>query len=126
MQPETRTKENDFATHMGFELVEQTSDDVTIKLDLEPHHLNPHGIAHGGVAATMLDTSIGMTIYQVTGRKCVTINLNISFLEPIMKDDVIFANGKVIRAGKSTATAEGELIVNGKIAAKAIGTFKLL
>lgn len=126
MKVETRTKENDFATYMGFELVEETKEGTVIKLKLAPHQLNPHGIAHGGVAATILDTSIGMSVYQVTGRKCVTVNLNLSFLEPIMKDDVLFSNGRIIRAGKSMATAEGEIMVNDKIVAKAIGTFKLL
>jgi 1,4-dihydroxy-2-naphthoyl-CoA hydrolase len=46
-----------FDAHCGTELVEVTADRVVLSLPVAPHLLQPHGIVHGGVYATMAETA---------------------------------------------------------------------
>ena len=46
----------------GLELVSVEVGEVEVALPLKPHHLNPGGILHGGLIATLADTAIGLAV----------------------------------------------------------------
>lgn len=85
------------------------------------------GMVHGGIAMYTLDSVSGMAVMTVNpGLDQVTMELKINFLEPIRKGPFT-AEGKVIRAGGSTAVAEGELRdADGLLCAKSLGTWFLI
>jgi acyl-coenzyme A thioesterase 13 len=81
---------------------------------------NPMGILHGGIAATILDEVVGTMVYAL-GREFafVSVNLSCDFLNPAKIGETLFADAKVIRAGKNIVHAEGVITsANGLIIAK--------
>ena len=50
-----------FNTSNGLKIVEWKDGDASIRVDLVPAHLNPLGLVHGGLCATMLDVAMAMS-----------------------------------------------------------------
>src|SRR5690606_37903503 len=48
-----------FQAHLGFEIAEWREDFCRLTLPLAPFLMNRHGIPHGGLHATLLDTAMG-------------------------------------------------------------------
>lgn len=103
---------NTMAETLGYEIAE--ADDGRVVVTAEPLgiHLNPAGTVHGGLAATMLDSCMGLAI-QSTLQKGVgstTLEFKISFIRPITPETgLIKAEGTVISRGRRVGTAEGRL-----------------
>ena len=116
-----------FVEHLGIRLVEQNRERAIVSLKRRPDLLNSWGAAHGGVIMTMLDLVMSMAVrghYNVSAG-VLTVDMSVGFLNA-SRDDV-FAEGRVLHAGRSTAFCESEARDSeGRILAKAICTFKLL
>jgi acyl-CoA thioesterase len=84
------------------------------------------GIVHGGVTMYTLDTVCGLAVMTVNpGPDQLTLALSVDFLAPLRKGPFV-ARGTIIRAGGSTAVAEGEIRdANRQLCAKSLGTFYL-
>ena len=84
------------------------------------------GIVHGGVVLYTMDVACGMAVMTANpGKDQLSLEINVSFLAPL-KSGPFTARGEVIRRGGSTAVAEGEIRdADGKLCAKALGTFYL-
>lgn len=116
-----------FVEHLGIEMIENTKEQVLLKLTVKDYHLNSNNALHGGVNATILDIILGRSITVLTGARCVTINLNVSYLAVISLHDEIYATGRIINAGYNIVTAEGEIYSSrNEIVSKGVGAFKLL
>lgn len=117
-----------FVEQLGIRLVELSRERAIVSLKRRPELLNSWGAAHGGVIMTMLDLVMSMAVrghYNDVSAGVLTVDMSIGFLNA-SKDDV-FAEGRVLHAGRSTAFCEAEARdAEGRILAKAIGTFKLL
>jgi acyl-coenzyme A thioesterase 13 len=90
--------------------------EFTVREDMS----NPMGILHGGIASTILDEVVGTMAYAL-GREFafVSVNLNCDFLNSAKVGEIIFADAKVIRAGKNILHAEGVITnTSGIIIAK--------
>lgn len=75
-------------------------------------HLNPAGSVHGGLAATMLDSCMGLAIHTLLekGLGSTTLEFKISLLRPITPETgLIKAEGVVLSCGQRIGTAEGRL-----------------
>jgi len=75
-------------------------------------HLNPAGTVHGGLAATMLDSCMGLAIHTMLdkGLGSTTLEFKISLLRPITPETgLIKAEGVVLSAGRRVGTAEGRI-----------------
>jgi len=87
-------------------------------------HLNPAGTVHGGLAATLLDSCMGLAV-QSTLDKAVgqtTLEFKISLVRPITPETgPIRAEGVVMSRGRRVGTAEGRL-TDGKGRLLAHGT----
>ena len=53
---------NTIAQTLGYDVVEAESGRVAITLEPTGAHLNPWGTVHGGLTATLLDSSMGLAI----------------------------------------------------------------
>ena len=74
---------------------------------------NGLGIAHGGFAATMLDSALGCAIntMQPAGRVFTTLELKINYTRPLTEQaGEVIAEARVIHIGKRTGTSEGRII----------------
>lgn len=114
--------------HLGFAMDEWTADLCRLIQPMAPHLGNRHGIPHGGVHATLLDTAMGFAVCY-TGdpeakQMTVTLSLNVSYLG-VARGEQLIAEGRKTGGGKSTAFAEGEIKdENGNLIATATGVFR--
>src|SRR5690554_1323967 len=53
-----------------------------VRIPLLPFFLNPLGILHGGVTAVLLDSAMGWSIADRSGRQLVTVQLNVHYVKP--------------------------------------------
>lgn len=45
------------AEHLGFEMVETTDEHTVMRLVIQPHHMNPVGMVHGGTLLSLADNA---------------------------------------------------------------------
>lgn len=85
------------------------------------------GVIHGGVVMTVIDNAAGLAVMTVNDKNNqVTVELKVNFLEPLVHGPFTCI-GRVVRAGKRIAVAEGEVYDSkGKLCAKGVGTWYLI
>jgi uncharacterized protein (TIGR00369 family) len=79
-------------------------------------HYNPIGSVHGGYAAILLDSAMGLAVHSTLppGAGYTTLEFKISFVRGMTRDTgKIRTEGKVLNAGRRVATAEAR-ILDGK------------
>jgi uncharacterized protein (TIGR00369 family) len=97
---------------LGYDIAEAEAGRVVVTADPREVHLNPAGTVHGGLAATMLDSAMGLAIQSTLDRGIgsTTLEFKMSFLRPITpKTGPIRAEGTVISRGRRVGTAEGRV-----------------
>jgi uncharacterized protein (TIGR00369 family) len=75
-------------------------------------HYNPMGSVHGGYAAILLDSAMGLAVQSMLpqGTGNTTLEFKISFIRGMTKDTgVVRSEGRILNAGRRAATAEGRL-----------------
>jgi uncharacterized protein (TIGR00369 family) len=103
---------NTFARTLGYDVVEAESGRVVLTLHPTDAHLNPWGTVHGGLAATLLDSCMGLAIHSTLdkGIGSTTLEFKISLVRPItLETGQIRAEGKVLNCGRRVGTAEGRI-----------------
>lgn len=98
-----------------------------IELDLQKRHQNSWDMAHGGVTMTLLDVAMAIAgrSLDAEGRGVVTIEMKTSFMAP--GRGKVFARGLAVHRTSTMVFCEGEIVdTEGKIVAKASGTFKYI
>ncbi|MGA8302508.1 MAG: PaaI family thioesterase [Thermoplasmata archaeon] len=99
---------------------------VTVTGRVEPRHLNINGVVHGGVYATILDTSMGAAVVSMLGEQetTATTSLYVEFLRAAREGETLTARGDVLRRGRHIAFAEGNLYgSDGRRFSQARGTW---
>ena len=112
---------NTIAETLGYDVVEAGSGRVVVSIVPTGRHLNPSGTVHGGLAATLLDSCMGLAIQTTLakGLAQTTVEFKISLLRPITSQTgLIRAEGLVLNAGRRVGTAEGRITDgNGRLLA---------
>src|SRR5699024_10627595 len=95
-----------------------------LKLPIKPSFHNIQHIVYGGIFASILDTSMGMTL-RSTGYDVVTsLDMYMHFLNPA-KEGTIYWTGVVIHHGRATALVKAELVnEDDEILAYSTGAFR--
>lgn len=73
-----------FVAHLGIRHLDGGADSASAEVTLAPHLLNRSGSAHGGLVATLLDTTMSraaLLVCEGQGR-VVTVELSVSFVNP--------------------------------------------
>jgi uncharacterized protein (TIGR00369 family) len=103
---------------------------ASLKVKLTHDHLNPLGLVHGGLYASMLDVALAMSgsfrpapegLYPG-----LTLSLTTQFIAPLqLEDGFALAKARWTGGGKSVFFAEGEILSpDGRVIASASGVFK--
>lgn len=103
---------NTMARAIGYDVVEASEGRVVVTANSSEEHLNPEGTVHGGVAATLLDTCMGLAVKSKLeqGHASTTLEFKISFLRPVTKEiGLLRAEGSVLSCGRRIGAAEGRL-----------------
>jgi uncharacterized protein (TIGR00369 family) len=103
---------NTMAETLVYDVTEAVSGRVVITAMPSGAHLNPSGTVHGGYAATLLDSCMGLAIRSTLdkGFSSTTLEFKISLQRPITPDTgPITAEGVVLSRGRRIGTAEGRI-----------------
>jgi len=110
-----------YPRHLRMQLVSISVDQAVVKLKTEQCHLQPFGIVHGGVLATLVDTATFWSVFLRLPEDAglVNIDLKLNYIKSI-STGLMTAQGRCIRAGRSINYAEasvkdkeGNLIAHG-------------
>ena len=115
---------NTIARTLGYDVAEAVDGRVVVTAEPTDAHLNPAGTVHGGLAATLLDSCMGLAVQSTLekGTGQTTLEFKISLLRPITpQTGLIRAEGVVMSRGRRVGTAEGRL-TDGKGRLLAHGT----
>lgn len=114
---------------VGYRIREVDSGRTVFELRPEEYHYNPFSTVHGGVAGTILDTSMTSAVLSTlpTGLSCATLEIKINFVHPIKRSTgIIQCEGKIIHKGNRISTAEAKIVdLNGKLYAHAGSTIMI-
>src|SRR6516162_2009832 len=102
----------EYVQTLGYDIVEVAKGRVVAAAEPHAGHLNPAGTVHGGLAATLLDTCMGLAIRSMLdkGFAQTTLEFKISLVRSVTpQTGRVKAEGKVITCGRRVGTAEGTL-----------------
>jgi uncharacterized protein (TIGR00369 family) len=89
-------------------------------------HYNPIGSVHGGYAATLLDSAMGLAVHTMLppGTGYTTLEFKISFIRGMTKDTgPVRSEGHILNVGRRAATAEARVSdAKGRLLAHATTT----
>src|SRR3984885_9586571 len=112
---------NSMARTLGYDVVEASSGRVVVTASPHGEHPNPAGTVHGGFAATLLDSCMGLAVWSTMekGLGQTTLEFKISLVRPITPETgPIRAEGIVLNRGRRVGTAEGRITDgNGRLLA---------
>jgi uncharacterized protein (TIGR00369 family) len=116
---------------MGFEPVEAEEGRVVFAAVPGPHHYNPLGAVHGGLAATLLDSAMACAVHSTLpeGKAYTTLELKVNYTRPITSETGrILCEGTVVHRGGRVATADGRVVAErtGKLLAHGTTTCLIL
>lgn len=117
----------EFTELLGLVLRRNGDGTCTSEMNLDERHLSIASRVHGGVLASMLDTTLGGAVFGgiPKGKGCATLSLNINFFRPIMSGKLI-CTARLENLTRQTAYASGEIHdERGCLIASATGTFFL-
>lgn len=114
---------------LGLKLVEVGEGRVVFTVQPDERHYNGLGIAHGGLAAALLDSALGCAINATmpAGKVFTTLEMKINYVRPITRErGALRCEANMIHVGGRVATAEGRITdADGKLYAHGTATCML-
>jgi len=111
---------------LGLRIVEVEKGRVVFVGTATEQFYNGLGVAHGGYAATLLDSALGCAInsMQPAGRLFTTLELKINYTRPLTREaGEVRCEATVLHSGSRTATAEARIVdAEGRLYAHATTT----
>jgi uncharacterized protein (TIGR00369 family) len=104
---------------LGLRLTEAEPGRVVFTAIVEERFYNGTGVAHGGFAATLLDSALGCAINSMmpAGKRFTTLELKVNLTRPLTREvGPLRCEGRIVHLGGRTATSEGRIVDrNGKL-----------
>jgi uncharacterized protein (TIGR00369 family) len=116
-----------WAGAMGLKVLRATRDEVVAELEVQPGHRQPHGIVHGGVYASVIESlaSIGAALDALRhGKTVVGLENHTSFVRAV-REGVLRGTARPLTRGRRSQAWEVTL-VDGAGALVATGRVRLL
>ena len=101
---------------------------ATFELAVRPEHLNPHGVVHGGVVATLADYAMGgaLTSRLDAGERCATLEMKLNYVASAARGR-LRAEAAVAHRGRRVAVLEVRVSDDaGRLVAMGLGSFAIL
>src|SRR4030042_1110793 len=88
--------------------------------------LNPPRVLHGGVIYSLADTGMGGALYTDLDEdeSCATVQIDIFYLAAVTSG-TLTCETKLVHRGRSVAVLESEIANDGRLEAKALGTYSV-
>ncbi len=98
---------------LGMRLIEAEKGRVVFTATVDERFYNGTGVAHGGFAATLLDSALGCAINTTTppGKRFTTLELKVNLTRPLTAAvGEVRCEGVAVHVGGRTATAEARIV----------------
>ena len=117
-----------FMKHNGGILFRKISDtEFEFKTTIDKNKLNSAGITHGGYICSIIDAGSGTAAHRASNNSpCVTISLDIKFIDSTKVGDEIIGFTKIQKVTKSMVFLICHLESNSRLIASASGVWKKL
>jgi len=101
-------------------LLEAKEGHLKVQFIVDEKWLNPANTFHGGMAATLIDDVMGMTIYSLGNESFfTTINLQLDYLSFALAGDTVIVEAKVVRKGVNVIHIVATIYKRNKLLIKA-------
>ena len=117
-----------FAQMMGMRLVGLRPGEADIEIEMRDELRQPHGVLHGGVTATLIDTAMAFAVITrlAPDEKASTIDLTVHYLRP-HTEGTFTCTAKIVRGGRRIFTVSADVVnSDGKLIATGISTYTKL
>lgn len=113
-----------YAALIGLEIEEVKHHYSKCKIETTEKLLNPHRVVHGAVIYSLADTGMGAALYPTLekGEICATVEIKINYFRAV-KAGTISCVTNIVNRGKTIVNMDSEIFNDGKLVAKANGTF---
>lgn len=118
-------RSNPVAEMVGMHLVDLKPMEATLEITMRDQLKQPHGVLHGGITATLIDTAMAYAVITCLGEneRASTIDLTVHYLRP-HTEGTVSCIAKVVRAGKRIFTVAADVVnENGTLIATAVSTY---
>ncbi len=114
-----------FAEWFGLRIVRVDAESAEVRLQVQPHHLNKFGNAHGGVCLSIADHACGALLSAIAADEFyATVTLTSAFFAPVTTGEAI-AIATLASRSRSLAHIEASIFQQDKLLFKASGTFAI-
>ena len=117
---------NPFGELIGLNFFECKKGFSRCSLEVAEKLLNPHKVLHGGVVYSLADTGMGAALYTDLDddELCATVEIKIAYFVAVTSG-TLTCDTRVIHRSKRIAVLESEVRNDGRLTAKAMGTFSV-
>jgi uncharacterized protein (TIGR00369 family) len=115
-----------FLALVGAEAPTARDGEARLEVEVDERHLNPAGAVHGGMLATLVDTTMGAAVRSAAdGEGAATSQLSVTYLRP-GKPGTLVVTATVRKRGESLTVCEADVAQDGKSLVHALATFALI
>lgn len=99
---------DNFGELLGYQVLKIKPGAARTSITIDPKHLSPAGVTHGGVLSAFVDFSMGAALFLALpkGHRCSTIEFKMNYLSTVKLGETIVAEAKIKFQGKSHAVME--------------------
>jgi acyl-CoA thioesterase len=117
---------NPFGALIGLSFSECKNGYSRCALEVREKLFNPNRVLHGGVVYSLADTGMGAALHSdlAEDELCATIEIKIVYFAAVTSG-ILSCETKVIHRSKRIAVLESEIRNDGRVTAKAMGTFSV-
>jgi uncharacterized protein (TIGR00369 family) len=97
---------------IGYRIREVEKGNVIFELEPAEYHYNPFATVHGGIAATLLDTTMTASVLSTlsTGFTCSTLEIKVNFIRPIThRSGTVHCKARIIHKGRHITSVEARI-----------------
>ena len=100
--------------------------EARLEMDVDERHLNAAGTVHGGLLATLVDTTMGAAVRSATdGDVPATSQLAVTYLRPGSPGRLV-VTARVRKRGQNLTVCEADVSQDGESLVDALATFALV
>jgi len=124
---EQLAKSMPYYQHLGIRLVRLNRGRSELLLKITRSLTQSSGVAHGGVAASLIDSAVGLALCTLIGpdQMISTVEMKVNYLAPA-RPGLVRAAGIIIQKGKRVAVGEASVFREQKLVAKGLVTYMIL
>jgi uncharacterized protein (TIGR00369 family) len=117
-----------FSALLGFRYLGVDDEEAVVEADPGPEHCNGGGIVHGGLLASLLDTTTGWAVHArvPVGTAAPHVHLSVQYVRAAVPGVALRCRARCISVGSRIGSTEAEVMQDGVVVARAVGTHAVL